>query len=156
MNFTIQPFANPRTGTKKSQLPRSKSQTPNGGGSPVDRFLPDADDELRNALHVSFLEHLDFIGPRGAQAWKLMTPRLQSAWKDIITDNEKLHGRPWPQGKVKPWLAKPESESKPTSAQKDAEGCTSPPRLRDGVRPSERADSPRGFAVACRADRGGT
>ena len=65
----------------------------------VDRFMPEADDELRNALHVSFLEHLDFIGPRGAQAWKLMTPRLQSAWKDIITYNEKLLGQPWPQGR---------------------------------------------------------
>ena len=82
----------------------------------VDRFLPEADDDLRNALHVSFLEHLDFIGPRGGQAWKLMTPRLQSAWKDIITHNDKLLGRPWPQGKVKPWLAKPKSGSKPTSA----------------------------------------
>jgi hypothetical protein len=51
---------------------------------------------LSNAIHVSFLEHLDFIGPRGAQAWKLMTPRLQSAWKDIITYNEKLLGGPWP------------------------------------------------------------
>lgn len=62
------------------------------------RFLPAADDDLRNAIHVSFLEHLDFIGPRGAQAWKLLSPRLQSAWKDIITYNEQLLGRPWPQG----------------------------------------------------------
>ena len=84
----------------------------------VDRFLPEADGELRNAIHVSFLEHLDFIGPRGAQAWKLMTPRLQSAWKDIITYNEKLLGRPWPQGKVKPWLARPQSGSKPASARR--------------------------------------
>jgi hypothetical protein len=82
----------------------------------VDRFLPEADDELRNAIHVSFLECLDFIGPRGAQGWKLMSPRLQSAWKDIITYNEKLLGQPRPQGKVKPSLAKSQSGSKPTSA----------------------------------------
>jgi hypothetical protein len=73
----------------------------------VDRFLPEADGELRNAIHVSFLEHIDFIGPRGAQAWELMSPRLRSAWRDIITYNEELLGRPWPQGKVKPWLTKP-------------------------------------------------
>jgi hypothetical protein len=84
----------------------------------VDRFLPTADDDLRNAIHVSFLEHLDFIGPRGEEAWKLMSPRLQSAWKDIITYNEQLLGRPWPQGKVKPWLAKPQSGSNPTSARR--------------------------------------
>ena len=28
----------------------------------VDRFLPRADSELHNAIHVSFLEHIDFIG----------------------------------------------------------------------------------------------
>ena len=84
----------------------------------VDRFLPIADDELSNAIHVSFLEHLDFIGPRGAQAWKLMTPRLQATWKDIITYNEKLLGRPWPQGKVKPWLAERRGGSKPRSARR--------------------------------------
>jgi hypothetical protein len=68
----------------------------------VDRFFQDADDELRNVIYVSFLEHLDFIGPRGAQAWPLLSPRLQEAWKDIIEYNEQLLGRPWPQGKVKP------------------------------------------------------
>jgi hypothetical protein len=84
----------------------------------VDRFLPIADGELSNAIHVSFLEHLDFIGPRGAQAWKLMTPRLQSAWKDIITYNEKLLGGPWPQGKVKPWLAKTRKKRPPKAPRK--------------------------------------
>ena len=59
----------------------------------VDRFLPRADGQLHNAIHVSFLEHIDFIGPRGAKAWQLMSPRLRSAWKDIITYNEQLLGR---------------------------------------------------------------
>lgn len=84
----------------------------------VDRFLPIADGDLSNAIHVSFLEHLDFIGPRGLKAWTLMTPRLQSAWRDIITYNENLLGQPWPQGKVKPWLAKPKRGSEPTSARR--------------------------------------
>jgi hypothetical protein len=82
----------------------------------VDRFLPTADGELSNAIHVSFLEHLDFIGPRGVHAWRLMSPRLQSAWRDIITYNEQLLGRPWPQGKVKPWLTKSNRRSQPTAA----------------------------------------
>jgi hypothetical protein len=84
----------------------------------VDRFLPEADGELWNAIHVSFLEHLDFIGPRGTQAWKLMSQRLQSAWKDIITYNERLLGQPWPQGKVKPWLTKRQKRLSPASARR--------------------------------------
>jgi len=59
------------------------------------RFLPDADKELRNELHVSFLEHLDFEGPKGPKAWSLLPPDLQHAWHDIISYNERLLGRPW-------------------------------------------------------------
>jgi hypothetical protein len=59
------------------------------------RFLPDADRELRNELHVSYLEHLDFEGPRGPAAWSLLPPDLQRAWHDIISYNERLLGRPW-------------------------------------------------------------
>lgn len=84
----------------------------------VDRFLPIADADLSNALHVSFLEHLDFIGPRGAKAWTLMTPRLQSAWRDIITYNEKLLGQPWPEGRVKPWLTKPHTDRPPATRER--------------------------------------
>lgn len=33
------------------------------------------DEKLLGALNVSFLEHLDFDGPRGPEAWSLLTGR---------------------------------------------------------------------------------
>ena len=39
------------------------------------------DEALLNALNVSFLEHLDFDGPRGPYAWTLLTPELQHGWR---------------------------------------------------------------------------
>jgi hypothetical protein len=42
-----------------------------------------SDPALLNALGVSFLEHLDFNGPRGSAAWALLTPRLQVAWRSL-------------------------------------------------------------------------
>jgi hypothetical protein len=39
------------------------------------------DEALLNALNVSFLEHLDFTGPRGPHAWGLLTPELQHGWR---------------------------------------------------------------------------
>jgi hypothetical protein len=75
----------------------------------VTRFLNDADAELSNAIHVSILEHLDFIGPRGMKAWQLMPPELQSAWRSIMEYNERLLGHPRPEGRVKPWEQCPKS-----------------------------------------------
>jgi hypothetical protein len=65
--------------------------------------LRDADNELRNELHVSYLEHLDFEGPTGPEAWSLLPTELQRAWHDIISYNEQLLGRPWV--KTKPELS---------------------------------------------------
>ena len=42
---------------------------------------PDA--ELLNALNVSYLENLDFDGPRGPHAWGLLTPELQRGWREM-------------------------------------------------------------------------
>jgi hypothetical protein len=39
------------------------------------------DPALLNALNVSFLEHLDFEGPRGPEAWSRLTPALQRGWR---------------------------------------------------------------------------
>src|SRR4051812_37445153 len=58
-------------------------------------FLPDADEELRNELHVAYLEHLEFEGPRGPTAWSLLPKNLQRAWHDIIAYNEQLLKKPW-------------------------------------------------------------
>jgi hypothetical protein len=52
------------------------------------RFLAGGDTELRGALSVAYLEHIDFAGPRGARAWEALTPQLQAACKQITAANE--------------------------------------------------------------------
>jgi hypothetical protein len=47
----------------------------------ADTFCADPSPELENALNVSYLEHLDFDGPRGPKAWECLTPRLRAGWK---------------------------------------------------------------------------
>ena len=43
------------------------------------------------------------------KAWQLMPPELQSAWRSIMEYNERLLGRPRPEGTVKPWEQPPKS-----------------------------------------------
>jgi hypothetical protein len=45
------------------------------------------DSYLRNAIYVSFLEHLPFDGSAGRDAWSRMTPQLQQGWKEIDAHN---------------------------------------------------------------------
>jgi hypothetical protein len=45
---------------------------------------------LLNALNVSYLEHLDFEGPRGPKAWSLLTPALQRGWRAMMDYLERL------------------------------------------------------------------
>jgi len=59
------------------------------------KFIDNADKGLDSELRVSFLEHLDFEGPRGPTAWRLLPINLQRAWHTIIAYNERLLGRPW-------------------------------------------------------------
>ena len=59
------------------------------------RFIDSADKDLNNELYVSFLEHLDFEGPRGPTAWRLLPINLQRAWHRIIASNERLTGKAW-------------------------------------------------------------
>ncbi len=49
----------------------------------ADKLYADPSPELENALNVSYLEHLDFDGPRGSKAWECLTPRLKVGWKDM-------------------------------------------------------------------------
>jgi hypothetical protein len=59
-----------------------------------------ASPELEDALYVSFLEHLDFAGPRGPKAWSLLTPELQTAWRRITAYNDAiLASRQKPRGR---------------------------------------------------------
>lgn len=39
------------------------------------------DEGLLNALNVSLLEHLEFDGIQGEQAWSYLSPELQYAWR---------------------------------------------------------------------------
>jgi hypothetical protein len=50
----------------------------------ADRMWANPDPALLNALNVSYLEYLDFDGPRGPKAWSLLTPPLQEGWKAIM------------------------------------------------------------------------
>ncbi len=38
---------------------------------------------LLNALNVSFLQHIDFDGPRGPIAWGYLSPELRRGWQDM-------------------------------------------------------------------------
>jgi len=49
----------------------------------ADKLSADPSPDLENALNVSYLEHLDFDGPRGSKAWECLTPRLKVGWKDM-------------------------------------------------------------------------
>jgi hypothetical protein len=49
----------------------------------ADRLLREADADLDNALHVSFLEHIDFDGPNGQRAWAFLSAPLQRGWRQI-------------------------------------------------------------------------
>ena len=57
----------------------------------ADRLWAGADAGLRNALNVSFLEHIDFEGARGPQAWAFLSSRLQRAWRAMAAYNAWLH-----------------------------------------------------------------
>jgi hypothetical protein len=54
------------------------------------------DERLLGALKVSFLEHLDFDGPRGAEAWNCLTSELKHGWEAMKAYNDRLadHGNP--------------------------------------------------------------
>jgi hypothetical protein len=55
--------------------------------------LKSGDDALLNAIHVSFLEHLDFRSDAGKEAFPLMPAELKKGRYDILDYDEKLLGR---------------------------------------------------------------
>jgi hypothetical protein len=48
------------------------------------------DTNLLNALNVSFLEHLDFEGLHGPEAWKCLTSELQHGWQAMKAYNDRV------------------------------------------------------------------
>jgi len=62
----------------------------------VDELLGRTSPDLENALNVSYLEHLDFDGPRGPEAWDPLTSQLQAGWQEMRQYLEDLgaNGKP--------------------------------------------------------------
>jgi hypothetical protein len=50
----------------------------------ADTFLHDGDAEIRNAIHVSYLESLPREGDDHDRIREVMTPDLRKAWDDIL------------------------------------------------------------------------
>lgn len=60
------------------------------------------DDDLLNALNVSYLEHLDFEGPNGAEAWRHLSPELQDGWRAMQAYMARLAALAAPPRKQRP------------------------------------------------------
>lgn len=56
----------------------------------ADRVIADGDESMLNAIHVAFLEELDFRGPHGKRAFGRLTPALRKGWTDINEYNDAL------------------------------------------------------------------
>ena len=65
----------------------------------IDRLWTRPDDELLNAINVSFLENVDFDGPRGPVAWRYLSPGLKLAWQNMQRYLEELARSPKGKGK---------------------------------------------------------
>ena len=52
------------------------------------------DEELMSALETSFMENLDFDGPRGPMAWQHLTPDLQEGWRSMRAYWDRLNALP--------------------------------------------------------------
>jgi hypothetical protein len=55
--------------------------------------LLEGEDSLRNAIYVSFLEHLDLRSDAGKQAAQLMPAELKKGREEILDYDEELLGR---------------------------------------------------------------
>jgi len=55
-------------------------------------MLRDGDEDVKNALYVSYLEHLEFQDGKRARAWAkaAMPPALHEAWQSVTDYNEAL------------------------------------------------------------------
>lgn len=58
--------------------------------------LLEGDHDLRNAIYVSYLEHLDFRSDAGKDAVQLMPQELKQGRDDILDYDKQLLGRKWP------------------------------------------------------------
>ena len=58
----------------------------------ADTLLHEGDAEIRNAIHVSYLEHLPREGDGHDRIRKVMTPDLRKAWDDVLAYLATLRG----------------------------------------------------------------
>ncbi len=58
----------------------------------ADRFMAEGDQDLWNALHVSFLEHLPLQGEVHRTLCQVMSPPLRKGWDDIVAYNNSIGG----------------------------------------------------------------
>jgi len=58
----------------------------------ADTLLHDGDAEIRNAIRVSYLEHLPREGDKHGRIRELMTPDLRKAWNDLLAYLSTLRG----------------------------------------------------------------
>ena len=58
--------------------------------------LCEGEGSLRNAIYVSYLEHLDLGSDSGKMAIQLMPLALKKGREDVLDYDEKLLGRKWP------------------------------------------------------------
>jgi hypothetical protein len=60
----------------------------------ADQLLQSTDAGLTSAFHTSYLEHLDFEGSRGPEAWRRLSPPVQAAWEQLAAANRRLMALP--------------------------------------------------------------
>ena len=68
----------------------------------ADRLWRRSDDELLNALNVSFLEHLEFDGPDGPKAWGYLSSELKDGWRAMDAYMTEVAKRAQPPRKQRP------------------------------------------------------
>jgi hypothetical protein len=60
----------------------------------ADRLLSKPDADLAGAFRMAYVEHLEFEGSRGPEAWRLVPPRLRELWNQVAAENRRLMGLP--------------------------------------------------------------
>ena len=60
----------------------------------VDELWRRPDERLYTAIRLTLMKSLDFDGPRGPQAWSLLSPELQHVWEGTRRHLDSLRVRP--------------------------------------------------------------
>jgi len=66
----------------------------------ADQVLQSPDAGLGSAFHAAYLEHLEFEGSRGPEAWRRLPATLQAAWEQAAAANRRLMALPQKGGRL--------------------------------------------------------